>query len=269
LTASLHFALGLAHLEQKQFCEAADQMRQCLAKRDQPALAPINKEIRQAGPRHCLALCLDQLGQPEAAAQEFHHALQDDPQSRPARFDYAGFQAAHGRPVQALNLYFALAKEKPDDVQAWLRGGRLALSAPEFHQVALDWTCEAQRLLPEDPAVAEQRAQALTLAGQCEAALPLWRRVAASADPPGQAQALAAIVLCETASGQSVSAPPAALEARVSREFLSWYQRLVRFHARTALEALNGRLEPLQCAIPSAARLLAAALAQAQLAPAL
>jgi glycosyltransferase involved in cell wall biosynthesis/tetratricopeptide (TPR) repeat protein len=268
LTASLHFALGLAHLEQKQFCEAADQMRQCLAKRHQPALAPINKEIHQAGPRHCLALCLDQLRQPEAAAQEFRRALQDDPQSRPARLDYAGFQAAHGQPVQALNLYHALANEKPGDAQPWLRGGRLALSAPEFREVALDWTSEAQRHLPEDPAVARQRAQALTLAGQCEAALPLWRRIAGSADPPEQAQALAAVVLCETASGQSVSAPPAALETRVSREFLTWYQRLVRFNARAALEALNARLEPLQSAIPSAARLLAAALAQAQPAPA-
>ena len=263
LTASLHFALGLAHLEQKQFCEAADQMRQCLAKRHQPALAPINKEIRQAGPRHCLALCLDQLRQPEAAALEFRGALQDDPQSRPARFDYADFLAAHGQPVQALNLYFTLAREKPDDARAWLRGGHLALSAPEFHEVALDWTSEAQGHLPEDPAVARQRAQALTLAGQCEAALPLWRRLGASAAPPGEAQALAAIVLCETASGQSVSAPPAALETSVSREFLTWYQRLVRFNARTAVRALNARIEALQCAIPSAARLLAAALAQA------
>ncbi len=264
LTASLHFALGLAHLEQKQFREAADQMRQCLAKRHQPSLVPINKEIHQAGPRHCLALCLDQLHQSEAAAEEFRRALQDDPQSRPARLDYAGFQAAHGQPVQALNLYFALAREKPDDSQAWLQGGHLALSAPEFHEVALDWTSEAERHLPEDPAVAQQRAQALTLAGQCEAALPLWRRLEASAAPPGHAQALAAIVLCETASGQSVSAPPAALETSVSREFLTWYQRLVRFNARPAVQALNARLEALQCAIPSAARLLAAALAQVQ-----
>jgi hypothetical protein len=112
-----------------------------------------------------------------------------------------------------------------------------------------------------------QRAEALTLAGQRAAALPLRRRVAASADPPEEAQALAAIVLCETAPGQSVSGPPTALETRVSREFLTWYQRLVRFNARAALEALNARLEPLQSAIPSAARLLAAALAQAQPVP--
>jgi glycosyltransferase involved in cell wall biosynthesis/Tfp pilus assembly protein PilF len=264
LTASLHFALGLAHLEQKQFCEAADQMRQCLAKRHQPALAPINKEIHQAGPRHCLALCLDQLRQPDAAAQEFRRALQDHPQSRPARLDYAGFQAAHGQPVQALNLYRALAKEKPDDAQAWLCGGRLALSAPQFHEVALDWTSEAERHLPGHPGAAQQRAEALTLGGQCEAALPLWRRLAASAAPPAQAQAIAAAVLCEAASGQNVSAPPAALETSVSREFVTWYQRLVRFNARTAVEALNARVEALEGAIPSAARLLAAALAQAQ-----
>jgi GT2 family glycosyltransferase/glycosyltransferase involved in cell wall biosynthesis/Tfp pilus assembly protein PilF len=267
LTASLHFALGLAHLEQRQFCEAADHMRQCLAKRHQPALAPINKEIHQAGPRHCLALCLDQLRQTEAADQEFRRALEDDPQSRPARLDYAAFQAAHGQPVQALNLYRALARENPGDAQAWLRGGRLALSAPEFHQVALDWTSEAQRHLPDDPALIHQRAEALTLAGQCEAALPLWRRLAAAATPHGQAQAIAAIVLCETASGQNVSAPPPALETSTSREFVTWYQRMVRFNARTAVEALNRRIEALQGAIPSAARLLAAALAQVPLAP--
>ena len=65
--------------------------------------------------------------QPDAAAQEFRGAIEDDPKSRPARLDYAAFQAAHGEPVQALNLYRALAKEMPDDPQAWLRGGRLAL----------------------------------------------------------------------------------------------------------------------------------------------
>jgi tetratricopeptide (TPR) repeat protein len=267
LTASLHFALGLAHLEQKQFSEAADQMRQCLAKREQPALAPINKEIHRAGPRHCLALCLDQLGQPEAAAQEFRRALDDDPGSRPARLDYAGFQAAHGQPVQALNLYCALARKEPQDTQPWLRGGCLALSAPEFLEVALDWTCEAQRYLPADLAIAHQRAEALTLAGQCEPALPLWRRVAAAAGPPAQAQAFAATVLCETASGQDLSAPPPALETAVSREFVAWYRRLVRFHARAAVEALHSRLEALQGALPSAGRLLAAALAEVQAAP--
>jgi tetratricopeptide (TPR) repeat protein len=269
LTASLHFALGLAHLELKQFGEAADQMRQCLAKRQQPALAPINKEIHQAGPRHCLALCLDQLGQTEAAAEQFRRAIQDDPQARPARLDYAGFLAAHGQPVEAINLFLALANEKPDDAQAWFRGGRVALSAPEFQEVALDWTAEAQRHLPQEPALAQQRAEALLLAGQCEAALPLWRRLALA---PGQngpaqtqsapAQTLAALVLCETAAGQDVSPPPAHLEAAVSREFVNWYQRLAQFNARAALEELNRRVEALACVLPTAARLLAAALAE-------
>ena len=51
LTASLHFALGLAHFELKQFSEAADQMRQCLARRRQPGLTPINTDILTAAPR--------------------------------------------------------------------------------------------------------------------------------------------------------------------------------------------------------------------------
>ena len=126
MTASLHFALGLAHLELKQFSEAADQMRQCLIHRDKPALAPINKEIRGAGPRHCLALCLEHLGREPEASEEYRRAVEDEPGSYPARSDYARFLAAHARPVDALNLYFALAHEQPNDfalgsrVASWL-----------------------------------------------------------------------------------------------------------------------------------------------------
>ncbi|HEU5397110.1 MAG TPA: glycosyltransferase, partial [Verrucomicrobiae bacterium] len=56
LSASLHFALGLALFELKRFPEAADAMRQCLARRREPSLAPINTDILTAVPHHCLAL---------------------------------------------------------------------------------------------------------------------------------------------------------------------------------------------------------------------
>jgi GT2 family glycosyltransferase/Tfp pilus assembly protein PilF len=258
LTASLYFTLGLAQMELKEFAAAAEQFRQCLAKRDRPALTPVNLEIRKAGPRHCLALCLEQMGETDAAAEEFRLALETEPLAWPVRHDYARFLAAHDRQIEALNLFFALAGEKPGEAQVWLQGGQLALTRPEFLEVALDWTAEAERHLPDDPAVVQQRAEALMLAGQCSMALPLWRRW-----PSGSNPALAAaLVLCETVVGENQFSPAAAAEVAVSREFVSWYQRLLRFNAQPTVEALNARVEELQRVLPSAAGILTSALAE-------
>ena len=259
LTASLHFTLGLAYFELKQFSEAAGQMRQCLAKRNQPALAPINQEIRKAGPHHCLALCLDQMGETDAAAEEFRLAIEADPQSRSVRCDHARFLAAHERQADALNLLFALANEKPSEAQVWLQGGQLALSRPEFLEVALDWTTEAARNLPDDPAVVQQQAEALMLAGRSDEALPLWRRGSPAADDV----VAAALVICETVAGQNQLAPVSLAEVAVSREFVKWYQKLLQFSARQLVEALNANVETLEKVLPTAAHILADALAEA------
>jgi Tfp pilus assembly protein PilF len=259
LTASLLFTLGLAQMELKQFAAAAEAFRQCLAKRDRPALTPVNLEIRKAGPRHCLALCLDHIGETDAAAEEFRLAIETEPQSRPVRYDYARFLAAHDRQADALNLFFALAGEKPGEAQVWLQGGQLALSRPESLEVAGDWTAEALKHLPDDAAVVRQRAEALMLAGQCGAALPLWRRW-----PPAADHALAAaLVLCETVAGENQYSPAAADEAAVSREFLKWYDKLVQFDAGPTLETLNAKIEAWGRMLPSAAAMLASALAEA------
>jgi FkbM family methyltransferase len=260
LTASLHFSMGLAYLEVKQPREAADQMRQCLTKRDQPSLAPINPEIRKAGPHHCLALSLTQLGESDAAADEFRLAIKDDPQSRPARFDYARFLATRNESVEALNLLFELANQKGDDLPVWLQGGQIALSRPEFLEVALDWTAEAQRHFPEDRAIRRHRAEALTLANRCEEALPLWRQLSPESDPA----VAAALVLCELVANDEQFLPPTHREAHISREFLQWYQRLIKFNGRPAIEAVNSRIESLQSRLPSVAHMLREALAQAQ-----
>jgi tetratricopeptide (TPR) repeat protein len=251
--------LGLAHLELKHFREAADQMRQCLARRGQPCLAPINPEIHKAGPHHCLALCLAHLDEPDAAAKEFALAIQDDPQSRPARFDYARFLVAREQPVEALNLLFELAHQKPEDSPVWLQGGQIALSRPEFLEVALDWTSEACRYLPQDLAILRQRAEVLTLANRCAEALPLWRQLR-----PESAPALAAVlVLCELVVGDAQFTPPTHLEAAISQEFLKWYQRLIQFNGRPTVETVNARIDLLQSKLPSAAHMLEEALAEA------
>ena len=259
LTASLHFSLGLAHLERKEFAEAAAALRHCLEQRAKPSLSPINLEIRKAGPAHCLALCLERLGQSEPAAQAFRQALQDDPQSRPARLDFARFLAAHNQPVEALNLLFALAGEQPQDTAVWRFGAQLALSRPEFLEVALDWTAQAQLHAPNDSAILQQRAEVLTLSGQCEAALALWRQLPAEQNP-----ALAAPrVLCETIREENRFAPTPESEPLIAREFLKWYRRLVHYGQRPTIEALNARLDRLERILPSAARPLAAVVAEA------
>ena len=259
LTASLHFALGLAHLELKQPREAADQMRQCLIKRDRPSLATINPEIHKAGPHHCLGLGLAQLGETNAAAEEFCLAIKDDPQSRPARFDYARLLAFLDKPTDALNLLFELANQKPDDLAVWLQGGQIVLSRPEFLEVALDWTAEANRHHPQDQAILRQRAEALTLGNRCEEALPLWRQLRPESDP-----AMAAVlVLCETAANDDQFSPPSHLEAQISREFLKWYQRLIQYNSQASVEAINARIDSLQSRLPSVAKVLQEAFAQA------
>jgi GT2 family glycosyltransferase/glycosyltransferase involved in cell wall biosynthesis/predicted Zn-dependent protease len=259
LSASLHFLLGLAHLELKQSSEAADQMRQCLSKRDQPSLAPIHRDIRKAGPRHILAICLDQLGQAEAAAEQFRLALAEEPTSRPVRFDHARFLAAHSQQVEALQMFFALASEKTDDVQVWRHGAQLALSNPAFLEFALDWTMEAHRWCPSDPVVTRFRAEALTLAGDSAAALPLWRALGSTRD----LAVAAGVVLCEIVDGAVEFRPDDRLQVPVSAEFIKLYQRLLAFNARQLVDQLNSRLGELESVLPSAARVLNAALSEA------
>ena len=245
LSASLHFSLGLACLELGRFQEAADQMRQCLLKRAQPSLAPVHKEIRKAGPRHCLAMALEHLGKTETATEEFRLAIREDPKSRPLRLDYARFLAGQGQPGEALKLLFALATENPSDLPVWQAGGQLALSRPEFLEVARNWTAEALHHAPQDLKVLQQRAEALMLSGQCDLALPLWQRLPPGSDP----SVMAALLLCKMVAGENHPCPPLQDEARVSREFLAWYQRLVKFKARTVLESLNAQLEAVaECA---------------------
>jgi hypothetical protein len=106
--------------------------------------------------------------------------------------------------------------------------------------------------------VVQQRAEALLLAGQCGAALPLWRRLPLAANPA----LAAALVICETAVGENQFSPTTAAEAAVSREFVKWYQQLLQFNAQPTLEALNARIEMLERILPSAAGILVGALAE-------
>jgi tetratricopeptide (TPR) repeat protein len=265
LTASQHFMLGVARMELKQHAGAADEMRQCLTKRFQPALSPVNPEILHSGPHHCLAVSLAGLGQDAEAEKAFRDALAADPKSRAVRSDFAKFQFLHGRRLEALKLANELVAEDGRDLAMWLFGGEIALSDPEFLEFAQEWTGQAVKHFPEDSAVLLQHAEALMLAGHAAGALPLWTR----ASFPESARHLAALTLCELLQGACRRYFPAGAEKQVSQEFLRWYRRLIKFNAQSTVKQINERLEDLRSILPSAVGTLSAAMKKAEVAMAI
>ena len=139
------YALGLIYLKNENFGKAEEQLSRCIAIWS-PPLSPVKvkSELRWSGPRHALASRLAKTGPSIRADQKFLEALMHAPKpSRNLRLDYALFQSQNRREVDALNAFFTLTGENPLDLEAWCEGGKIALSRPEFNEVALDWTREA------------------------------------------------------------------------------------------------------------------------------
>jgi GT2 family glycosyltransferase/tetratricopeptide (TPR) repeat protein len=260
MTASQHFCLGGACVELRQPAEAAEQMRLCAAKRDLPALTPINPEIRKAGPHHCLAVCLIALNDIEGARKAFDAAMAADPASRPMRFDLARFYAAQGRGAEALQVARQLAAEDPADSKVWELGGQIALSRPEHLVFARDWTAQAVKNFPEDEHLLSQRAEALLLNQDVAQALPLWRRGQASAS----SRQRAAIVLCELLTGDRQLHFTDEDEPAISREAVKWYRQCIRMGAHVLIQQLHDRLEIIRLTLPAFVLVLEAAHRQAR-----
>jgi len=163
-------------------------------------------------------------------------------------------------------LHISMSTVAPEDsrqVAAWQLGAEIALARPEFLEFSLDWTAEAAKALPENPVVAAQRAEALTLNNQAPAATPLWEMLWRSEPEP---RTLAALILCETAAGRQPHAPnPGRDEEAASMAFVQWYQKLITVHAKPWIEIVNGRLEPLARVLPTAAQMLQNALSESDL----
>jgi glycosyltransferase involved in cell wall biosynthesis/tetratricopeptide (TPR) repeat protein len=232
LTASMHFARGLAHMELKQFPKAVDEFRRCIAKRDEPVLCPINRDVRGAGPHHCLAIALFKLQKHDEAGAAFEAAIMVEPTSRKARFDYAVFLAERGFAVDALKMLHRLVTEKADEVAVWLLGGQIALSQPEFVSFADDWTREAIKIFPEDKVLQAQRAVVLT-----------W-------------QALR--------TGDALPSVGTAIESKASSEFMKLYRRALAQGDATVTRAVTTRLPELSAVMPAAGKVLTLAVAAAR-----
>jgi len=175
--------------------------------------------------------------------------------------DYANFLSGQNRQIEALHQLNQVVEKNSGHVGAWRLGGEIALSRPDFLEFACDWTGEAIRYLPGDTVIIAQRAEALLLSRETAKAVPLWQQACNGARPP---KALAAWVLC--AAVESQPAPEirnATEESNVSRAFIEWYQRLIAAGAGETVVRLNSRVDSLKKSLPSAARLLASALAEA------
>ncbi len=260
LTASQHFLAGLALIELRQFGTAADHMRQCVAKRNEHSFTPVHAEIRGAGPQHCLAKCLVELKQTDAADAAFKAAILDDPQARAPRLDWAHHQWREGRPVEALNVLHQLVAEKPEDVSVWQLGGEISLSNPDFLEFAGDWTSEACRHVQNDAGVHVQRAEVLLLSQDLDGALPLWRRY----HDPSNRRHQAALIVCELACRNSPKRVSATVEKAVSHEFFQWYRQLINCHAEKIIGQLNESIDSLQQVLPTAAEILKTAVSVAE-----
>lgn len=260
LTASMHFILGLAHQELRQFGDAARHLRRCISKRDLPCLSPVHKDIHGAGPYHCLGLCLAATNSPpEETEKAFKSAISDDPSSRPARFDYARFHASRGHFVKALSLLNKLIGEGDAKPHVWHFGAEIALSKDDLLDFAADWTGEAIKHFPSDTRIRLQRAQALILSGKSDLALPLWDEFRLSADPSHQA----ARVLCHLLNGKTVSGLGGADQTEVSRSFVKLYRRLLQIKDIESITRLNARLDALDIILPTASAALGNALREA------
>lgn len=252
LTASLHFLLGVAQMEMKQFAAAVPSLRACLAQRELPTLTPVNREVRTVAPRHRLALCLWEEQATAEAELEFKLAFAEEPEAAGVHISYARFLQAHGNTAEALQRLNQFTSAHPAVLAGWTAGGRIALSQPALLEVAVDWTAVALGHHPADPTVLGQRAEALMLAGHLPDALPLWTKAGGAPN----ARVLAARLLCQTALGAEPDPLGLWSAETVSQEYIRWYRQLVEFGAESVVLQLHATVGALERVLPSAARLL-------------
>jgi tetratricopeptide (TPR) repeat protein len=259
LTASMHLTLGLALLEIKQWAAAAEEFRHCIAKRNLPALTPIDPHVGTAMPHHCLAQAWAGLARWADAEKCFKDALAVDSTSSGVRLDFARYLHQRGRSVEGLQLLHQMLSEHANVLEVWLLGGDIALSAPDFLEFASDWTAEAVKNHPKEECILRQRAQVLMMRGELASAAGEWRKLNLSGRPSDRA----GLILCQLGSGADLEPVSASEESSASKEFLAHYRRLLNSTAKTTIATINARLPQLAGTLPGAAGILQAALAEA------
>jgi len=258
LTASHQFMLGLAHSALQKWDSCVSHLQRCLELRDRPALTLIHPDIHRGTPGHCLAHALRKLGRKDEAAQAYTRSLQDAPDNSAGRVEFAGFLADENRIIPALTLLHEGIQLDPGQAKVWEAGASLALRQRDTLEFALDWTQESVRHLPDHPALRRHRAEALLWNGLGREALPLWM-------VPGQPQdapTLSGWILSRLFADEPLEALPSEHERSVSQDVLRRYRQAVELGLDPWVQALHRRVDALETATPSAARLIRQVIAE-------
>lgn len=251
-TASHWFMLGMAQSALQRWEACVESLRRCLALRHQTALTPIHSDIHKAIPSHCLAHALRKLGRKQEAADAYAQALQDEPGCESARVEFGTFIAEEGQVVPALTVLHAGVQHDPRQPRVWETGGRIALRQRDTLEFALDWTGEAVKNLPDVPVLRRLRAEALLLNGSAAEALPFWDGIASGQD----AEADCGLLLCRLFAGQPVAGPSPDRERALSQDLIRRYRQAVELGLDDWVRTVHTRLDGLEPALPTAARLI-------------
>ena len=263
LTASLHFSLGLAQFELRRFREAADQMRQCLAKRAQPTCTSVNPEIKNGGVASVPGAVPGPGGQPRRGrggvpGRAWRNRAGTGSLAAGIRAD--GWPGRTGRWRRCNNCTRWLTHHDQD-----LGRGSWAGKSPSAGRIS--GVCAglngggAPAAVAEDPLMLAQRAETLMLSEGRAGALKCGNSLEAgrAARGAGGIDFVRNVGIADDARPEEEQG-----EAAVSRAFIQWYRKLLAVKGQQTMVRLNGQTEKLGRALPLAARMLEAAMGEAR-----
>ena len=251
-TASLHYAAALALIRIQRKSEAIPHLRACLEKRALPVLTPEASGVNGSAPHHLLADCLASTGAVVEAEEQFKLALASGGRTAAVLHNYAKFLTSTNRATEAIQILFNAIHEGMADSDLWSLGCVITNGHLKDSEVALDWTESAVQSHPDHREIRKQRGIALLTVGRFSEALEHLHHLSGAAD----ASIIAAIILCQIATGIKPSTVTGDNEINVTKQFVFWLRRLLEFRQEESAKKVMGNASLLEYALPSAAKVL-------------
>ncbi|MEG3640562.1 tetratricopeptide repeat protein [Magnetococcus sp. PR-3] len=152
----LHYLVGLAYQDLKQWQAAYDALRQAVA-----------LDAERVDFQMAIGLTFQELEQPEQAKQAYSRAIGLNPDDFHAYYRLGDSHIDLGQPDQAISAFTRAIKLKPDFHEAWINLG-LCLKAIGQMEAALKTFRAAIQLAPEDPKAKVDYAMTLLATGDFE-----------------------------------------------------------------------------------------------------
>ena len=249
-TTSIHYVHGLALMKLDRHEEAIEPLRQCIAKRDTPALTARFKGVEGPGPHHLLADCLAKTDQAAAAKAEFATALELDPTATGVRWSYARQLTEAGEPEKAVELLFEAIENGSIDCRLWSLGCNIVNGHLNDADVALHWTDCAMNECTNHPEISKQRGIALLTVGQFAEALKCFEQV------PRHPLNEGALILCQIATDTPARLGDPDKELLISQAFVEWYRRLLERGQEAQARTLAAKVDAIEAVLPTAGQIL-------------